>query len=326
MEGYLLNVSGVKKFFPKWLKRTIKNIIFPIAVCRYELEVKRREKYSVFDYKQLAADMSLVTQEYGYNAFYGIANVVKEKFHLPKRQPINGIVEHGFALPPDDISEIDHPFDTVYVMGKIRQEYLQKRFPEKKIYSIGPYIQYVKSFQTIEWIEKQRKRFGKTLLVFPSHSTHHVNMTFNKTQFFSEVERIRVRYSFSTVLVCLYWKDILLHLDDALMSREYQIVTAGHIYDPNFLLRLKSIFLLADIAMGNSIGTHIGYAIACDVPYYFYDSPPKYSGENVDYSDEQMILLRKQFLKFFGDYRENITSEARDFVEEYWGSWTVKNY
>lgn len=322
----LLSVRSIKHFFPRWLKKAIKKFVFFISSYRYTIEIRRREKYSVFDYKQLAVDMPLVTREYGYNAFYGIAGIIKEKFHLPQGQPFNGIIEHGFCLPPDDVSEIELPFKNVYVMGKIRQEYLQKQFPEKKIYSIGPYIQYVNSFQSIEWIDEQRKRLGKTLLVFPSHSTHHVRMTFNKTQFFSEVEHIRIRYKFATVLVCLYWKDILLHFDEALMPSGYQVVTAGHIYDPNFLLRLKTIFLLADVAMGNSIGTHIGYAIACDVPYYFYDTPPEYSGENVDYSDEKIILLKQQFLKFFGVYRENITSEAREFIEEHWGSWTEEYY
>lgn len=314
----------LKKILPDFIKKAIKNVVFFIASYGYKREIEKRTKYSVFDYQQLAADMPLVTREYGYNAFYGIANIIKEQLDLPQGQPFEGIIEHGFCLPPDDVSEIDHPLQTVFVMGEVRQRYLQQRFPEKKIYSIGPYIQYVRSFHSDSWITEERNRLGKTLLVFPSHSTHHATMTFDIDGFFSEVERVRVEYHFSTVLVCLYWKDILLHLDRDILSRGYQIVTAGHIYDPNFLLRLRSIFLLADVAMGNSIGTHIGYSIACDIPYYFYDCPAEYTGDSVNYSDENILILKELFRKFLGDYRESIIPEARNFIEEYWGRWPTE--
>ena len=119
----------------------------------------------------------------------------------------------------------------------------------------------------------------------------------------------------------MYWKDILLHLDSPFSAKGYKIVTAGHIYDPQFLCRLKSIFLLADVAMGNALGTNIGYSIAMGVPYYFYDMPVQYRGEHVDESNKEMVAFKALIQKYLGEYRENITPEIQAFIEAYWGSW-----
>lgn len=313
----------IKPWLPIFLINIMKEIYFRVSLYQYNREVKRREKYSVFDYTLLAKDMSLVTREYGYNAFYGTADVIKHIRQLPLDRPLDGIVEHGFCFPPDDISEVDKPKKTIYVMGRVRQKFLQKRFPDKKVYSVGPYIQYVGSFQSITWIQNHKKQMGKTLLVFPSHSTHHVSMQFGVEFFIDEIERIRKKYDFQTILICLYWKDVLLHLYAPFSSKGYKIVTAGHIYDPHFLCRLKSIFLLADVAMGNALGTNIGYSIAMGVPYYFYDMPVQYIGDHADESNKEMVDLKSLIQKHFGQYRENITPEMKEFIKTYWGSWTV---
>lgn len=309
----------IKPCLPALFINVIKEIYFHVSLYRYKREVNKRTVYSVFDYKQLAADMPLVTREYGYNAFYGTADIVKNAMRLPLNKPLDGIVEHGFCFPPDDISEVDKPKQTIYVMGKVRQKFLQNRFPDKDIYSIGPYIQYVAPFQSAEWIKAQRKKLGKTLLVFPSHSTHHVSMDFGVDLLIEEIEKIRKGHGFKTVLVCLYWKDILLQLDNLFSSKGYRIVTAGHIYDPNFLARLKSIFLLSDVAMGNSLGTNIGYSISLGIPYYFYDLPAQYVGEHADESNPEMVRLKDLIQTYLGSYRENITPEAKTFITEHWG-------
>lgn len=316
----------LKPYLPQWGITCLKKIFFFLCKIRYDKEIKKRSHLSIFDYRVLAQDMPLVTREYGYNAFYGLADIVKKIMHFPLNQPLDGVIEHGFCIPLDDISEIDKPPRNVYVMGKVRQEFLQRKFPNKKIYSIGPYIQYVQPFYSEYWLIEEKKRLGKTLLVFPSHSTHHVTMDFNEKKFLDEIERIRITHEYCTVLVCLYWKDVLLRLDKKFSNMGYEFVTAGHIYDPNFMPRLKSILLLADVAVGNSLGTNIGYSIACGVPYYFYDIQTNYvgdlsRGECVNDLDEETMELRRMATRYLGDYRESITVEAESFVRAYWGDW-----
>lgn len=311
----------MKPWIPKFLIQYMKLIVFHVRLFFYNKEVRRRKRYSIFEYKQLAEDMPLITQEYGYNAFYGLADIVKRSMNLPLDRPFDGIIEHGLYIYQDDTHEmVDHK-DVVYVMGLFRQAFLQKTFPEKRIYSIGPFIQYAESFHSEAWIQKKKKELGKTLLVFPSHSSHHVTMSFDIDAFIDKIEEIRSQYTFQSVLVCLYWKDILMHLDERFLGHGYRFVTAGHIYDPCFLHRLKSIFLLADVAMGNTIGTNIGYSIACGVPYYLQDITVTHTGEDVKERNIKELDLWKEGQSCLSIYREDISPETVAFVEKYWGKW-----
>lgn len=314
----------MKPWIPNRLIKHIKDIVFHVRLFLYNREVERRKKYSVFDYKQLAEDMPLITREFGHNAFYGLADIIKSAIHLPHDKPFDGVIEHGLYIPQDDIPEMLDKKNEIYVVGRVRQEFLQRTFPEKKIHSIGPYIQYVDSFHSETWIQSQKKKLGKTLVVFPSHSTHYFIMDFDVNFLVDEIEKIRLQHEFQSVLICLYWKDILLHMDERFSGRGYKFVTAGHIYDPYFLSRLKSIFFLADVAMGNALGTNIGYSIACGVPYYLYSIAVGYTGDNFDELYDTQLDLWREAAAYFSIYQEDISPEAAAFVEKYWGEWRKK--
>lgn len=316
-QRYLIMKPWIPPILIKWMKE----ILFPLRFFLYNREIEKRKRYSVFDYQQLAEDMPLLTREYGCNAFYGLADIIKQAMGLPPDEPVDGIIEHGLCIPQDSTVEmVDHK-KNVYVMGIFRQKFLQKMFPEKKIYSIGPYIQYVDSFYSESWIQNKKRELGKTLLVFPSHSTHYSTMDFDVGLLIDEIEKVRLHNGFQSVLVCLYWKDILQHLDKRFAGHGYKFVTAGHIHDPYFLFRLKSIFLLADVAMGNTVGTNIGYSIACGVPYYLQDIPVRYTGEDVHEWDERQLDLWHEARACLCFYREDIPGDVAAFIVKYWGEW-----
>lgn len=44
-------------------------------------------------------------------------------------------------------------------------------------------------------------------------------------------------------------------------KKKYEVVTAGHYYDYNFLPRLRSIIETSDITMSNNLGSHLGQCI-----------------------------------------------------------------
>ena len=71
------------------------------------------------------------------------------------------------------------------------------------------------------------------------------------------------------------------------LEHGFECVTAGHIYDPFFLSRLKSIIDLATITTSNEIGTHIGYCIFMGKPHYFYNS-------SVEYKSTSETILKKR--------------------------------
>lgn len=96
----------LKKILPKFIVSLLKNFIFTIKLYLYNKEIKKREKYSIFNYKELAKDMELVTKEYGYNSFYGLADIVKKVEGLPLNKPLDAAIEHG-AIFGLWVNEID---------------------------------------------------------------------------------------------------------------------------------------------------------------------------------------------------------------------------
>lgn len=302
------------------IKRNVSFFVHYKDYLDYKKEIQNRSGLSIFDYKGLAKDMPLVTRETGFSPFYGLDHIVKKIYGIPEWRNLPGRIEHGF-YPCNDISKADTDMNVIYTMSGTRKSYLEKMLPNKKIYALGPYIQYVDGMYSASDASKIKKELGKTLVVFPFHSTHHVivGTTRNIFQsFIDEINKVKAMHHFDTVLVNLYWKDILLGRDEIYLKNGYRICTAGHIYDTNFLRRLKSIIAIADMTMGNDVGTHIGYTISEGKSHYLYytnsfiESDDPHEGENLSEENvkfHEMVL--SDMKEAFGTYHENITEAAK---------------
>ena len=311
----------LKKYMPRDVFNILKCIVDKFRKIIFTREIKKRENYSIFDYKLLAQDMSLYTKEYADNDFYGLAKIVKKVMNIPEDNCVDGCIEHGFNYD-NDISDVYTAPSVIYAFGEKRKEFLKDLYPNKKIYCISPYIQYVKGIYSNKKLEELKSKFGKTLLAMPSHSTHYHTVNYNKKLFIKEIERIKQKYNFDTVLICLYWKDILQGEDIEYLKQDYIICTAGHLYDPNFLKRLKSIILLSDLVISNSIGTNLGYSIVLNKPYYLYYIKTTFNNACCTEENTYYQKITSLVIKLFGKYSEKITKEQIDFVKSYWGKWS----
>lgn len=198
-------------------------------------------------------------------------------------------------------------------------------------------MQYVDCTLSSAEQENFKKKLGRTLLVFPNHSSHYIETKFDERDLILEIEKVKNK--FDTVLVCMYWKDILLKKEQPYKDKKYKIVTAGHIFDYNFLPRLKSIIKLADVTMSNAIGTHMGYCVYLGKPHYLFlqkfncveNGKLIVDADKLGEVDESLCIIKydaefqrnieKQAIMHFGEYKESLTNEAINFVKEYWGEW-----
>jgi len=312
-----------KYILPKFIWRILREIKFHFQCHVFENELKKRAKLSPADYIELSKDLRLVTKEYGYNAFYGLADIVKKREGLPMDKPLHGAVEHGF-YPLSHISEVDETPDEIWVMSEARARFLRDRFPKKKIHPIGMYIQYVGGIYDDASIKKIKQNNGRTLLVFPPHATPHSTVKFFANKFIEEIKRIKEKYNFDTVYVNMYWREIELGEEKKYIDAGFNICTAGHMYEPLFLSRLKTIIELSDMTMGCVIGTHIGYCVALGKSHYFYRIDPEYLG--LTPSSEWPEEWKKSYYYFiqkvednFSQYHEKLTEENKNFIRYYWG-------
>ena len=319
-------------------------MIYRFQIRHYVKEIEKRSKYSIFDYRHLAEDMELITKERGFNAFYGHDRIIKQYLHEPMESILECVIEHGPGSLTPGFNKVEFDLNDgsglpVYVSSTNVQEILHRMFPAKDIIPIGLFIQYAESILNENELYSLKKELGRVLLVFPYHSSRTIKTSFSIDDFLNEIEQ-RGR-NFDTVLICLYWSDILKKRDEVYLKKGYRIVSAGHIYDWNFLPRLRTIIELADMTMSNQIGTHVGYCICLNKPHYIFRQEMEYYRDSEGMMDAKMLdawnakyavsrddisacdlqRMRAYVYDIFGTYREYITEEEKAVVRKYWGEW-----
>ena len=164
-----------------------------------------------------------------------------------------------------------------------------------------------------------KKRLGKTLVVFPCHSTDIGSVTSDQELYLKKINSIARR--FDTVLVNAFWWNVDDELIHRFESEGYTIVSAGFRDDINFIRRLRTILELADLVVGDSIGTHVGYALALDRPYKFIDvdtsSSVEASSKDAQYYS-QTISRQIEMSKLFMDDDFDFDFVKRE-TDYYWG-------
>ena len=271
----------------------------------------------------LARDRELKTFEiHQSNDFYGHAKILKKFVGLQNGYQLKTAIEHGVYLKPDGW-DIDWkaPLPSILTFSTFRRQHLE-RLTDKRFFAIGPYIHYAKPYLNKREAEEENRRIGKNLLVFPAHSTHWVNVEYNIHKYCQQLETIGK--NFDSIRICLYWKDILNGTDKIYSQHGFECVTAGHIYDNQFLPRLRSIIDSATITTSNEITTAIGYCIFLGKPHFLLESEVertsqyrKFLDECADYNtNNEAISIRKAFST---GLRSDITPEQLTIVEKILG-------
>lgn len=190
------------------------------------------------------------------------------------------------------------------------------------VLTIGPYIHYSSFYYDDEKFKEVKKKYGKTLLVFPGHTTEWESNQSKHGIFDIVWEKYAKDYK--TVMVCTYWLDIL---NDEIKKFEENgavIVSAGFRQDPNFVRRLKTIIELSDQVISNDIGTNIGYCLYLKKPFILEGELKVFS------SDDTYTKNYEKFYEAFhkrndGDFTDNQRAMQLKLYEEFWGSNEIKS-
>lgn len=289
--------------------------------------MRQAQSASIYDYQITAQKYNnIYTSEIlYYNDFYYNAYHIKKYCGLPAMCFLKTSIEHGVRFDKDGVwqPEIDHIFKNVMTFGAYRKEILEK-LTDKNIIEIGPYIAYAKPSYSDLQIANIRKKNGRTLTVFPSHSTTHVDMQFDINQLIKEIKRVGKQ--FDNIQVCLYWKDIILGKHKQYEAEGLTVVCAGHLYDREFLPRLKSILLLSDMIMSNDLGTYIGHAIYLGIPCYLYQMQCIANSEDLmaksEYDNKSEVC--QKIFDAFNYIPQEISAQQYEIANYVWGIDKVK--
>lgn len=204
------------------------------------------------------------------NRIYGIKRSIFGDEPLGPESPA---VEHGLFLGnfviPEDTVQTAAP--AVVTFGDYRQKTIRAR-QNLPVFKVGAYTRYATPHYSVDRIAREKAELGRTLLVFLSHTTpdsSHGEHLGDRLGWLDEFAA-----GFDSVLVSVYWWNLADPEVSHLRSRGYRIVSCGLMHDRNFLSRLKTLLLLADEAVGDNIGTHVGYLLDQGVPFRLFGGVP----------------------------------------------------
>ena len=192
---------------------------------------------------------------YGESLLYGHLSSIEHFAEIKKRDlKYFPIMEHGVTF-----WEIVNASGFPRVcQGDYLRENWKRKYPGVPLFCVGPYIHYADYYYSLEKRTALKKELGKTLLIVPAHTHEMASQDYDMQGFVDSI--MRAKSSYQTVMVLAYWADLKYPLYDCFINAGAKVVSAGFRGDPYFISRLKTILSLADIVVGNDIGTFIGYA------------------------------------------------------------------
>lgn len=298
---------------------------------RFISEIKKRASLSIFDYKELAQSIPYYPIESIKDSnYYGHFHWLKK---YTKINSLNYSIEHGLYLGNYvPYATFLRTVKLIITLSENRKQHLIDAKIAKPIITIGPYIHYASSLLNEDDFFRLKKKLGKTFLLFPSHSINNFETRMDVEKLIKSVNELS--YGYDTVMVCLFYKDILDGVYSEYFSDAgFKIVTAGNRFDLNFISRLKSIIMLADYTASNSIGTHTGYCIYLNKPHCIIqheievtrkDGSPVEHYRNMDQL-KSLEEEKNEIANAFSVPENEITKQQRDVIEKYWGISSIKS-
>ncbi len=314
------------------LEKLINSVFFDKLFRKiYYSKIKNRKKISLTDIRNLSKPIHplwIMTQELHYpNMSYSHAAILKKYCGIGSNYRIKTVIEHGIYFNSDFVENIDIESDLpmIITFSQYRKKALEKK-TDKKIVAVGPYVHYANHYLSTRELASEKKRLGKCLLAFPNHSTLLVKVHYDAEKYARVLKRLGKK--FDTVRVCLYWKDINLGADQIYKKYGFECVSAGHMFDPLFLPRLKSIIETSTITTSNVVGTHIGYSLYLNKPHYLYKQSFKVIGDPEQIANNDITLLNEdvyQLERVLAKFSGKITKDQKELIGYYWGFDQIKS-
>lgn len=269
---------------------------------------------------RLCRERRLFTPElHASNDFYGHAHLLKRYAGLREESPLKVAIEHGVTLE-DSIWKVD--LETVMSVflcagAAHARDYEARTGGRKRALPIGPMYRYAEA-----GAGPAAPRTDRVLLAFPVHSSHRVRAVFDAQAFSDEAER--VGRDFDRVVVCVYWRDVLHGVHELFRARGFEVVSAGHMFDFEFLPRLVRIVREATLVLTNEVGTQVLVSTLMGKPVLLRRTEVSYEASGAVLAEDVPPFLThprvQRILELFSEPHDAPTAAQRALVEEVAGA------
>ena len=201
---------------------------------------------------------------------YGHIEVLK-KYIKDRGDLFNVHIQHGVILGNLVQSIMKDSFASTIVTYSDKRKEIIKKATGKSVIAIGPYIKYAQNRLSKEKFAELKKEVGKTLLVFPAHSSvDRTQVNFDQLSLIKKIKSIKKEHDINTVFINLFYADCTKEAIEFYENEGFKVCSAGFWLSENFLPNLRTIIELSDFTMSNRVGSHVGYCVALGKPHYIY--------------------------------------------------------
>lgn len=111
-----------------------------------------------------------------------------------------------------------------------------------------------------------KKDFAEGTVVFPQHSTEGEDVLVDWVKLADKLKNFP--QEFQPVTVCLYYLDFVKKDIRSQFEKNFKVVTAGNIYNPEFAANFYEILSNHKYATSNTVSTFTFYAIEMGIPFF----------------------------------------------------------
>jgi len=277
----------------------------------------------IFDIHYNARQRSYkVGEVYSGNSLYSMGYALREYSDYHKQ--IYCATEHFVtAGKTDNVGEFrDNDRKILLVPSDDRRNTLQP-LTDKLIITFGPgVIPYTRNIYSDLAMQDVKSYLGKTLLLFPRHSSDDSIVLENRKKFVDYINDIVQQYNYDTVLCCLFYVDITRGAYLEYQKYGWIPVTAGHQANYDFGYCLRTLMNLADHVIMQGYGSSANYAMYLNTPVTFYSAGRgvNIEGRGIDENHNAwMEPFEKEMSELFGDYCETITEKQYLRISDLFG-------
>jgi hypothetical protein len=206
---------------------------------------------------------------------YGMGNALKQYLKVPHFFPLYVELDHGVSIidtPNNCQLKTRYP---IFVTRESQKKELSKY--GKQAYVTGSTFVHYRKLNKIELSPD-----AAGTVCFPVHSTHLIDVVFDWEKYSEEL--LKLPQQLHPITVCVYWSDLLKKRHKPLLDKKINVVTAGHMADPNFTHNFYHILRKHKYGTSNQISSCTFYCVEMGIPFFLYGDEPLFDNFGGDHN------------------------------------------
>lgn len=211
--------------------------------------------------------------------FYSARKIIQEILDIPSKINIKAYVYHGIHVSPHEEKDYALLYKEPVLLNNIDElKYLIEKGADKgKTFCFGSSFVRYKELKNIKQDEN-----AKGTIVFPYHSCTVMDTNVDWDEYAEKL--LELPDEFKPINICMYYNDLLKNRHIPFIKKGFNVYTAGHANDPDFVDNFYEIIKHHKYSTTNSFsGSNIFYCVDLGLKVFIYANETKkgqIEGEN----------------------------------------------